>query len=240
MILKSKFLCNKKITYLLFAVVISFLQITAIFAQKRVNTGLLNYAKSTPDSVESSFTELSSYLKSGTQNDKETVETIFYWVAINIAYHDDPRFETGSRDSLAINTLMTKKSGCEGTAWLFYELCKAAQIECEVIFGIAEGSGFDGGRLSRSNHGWNAVKLDDTWELVDATWGGGGSTMVGDSAVYIIELDMRYLFADPKSFVIDHFPEVKKWQLLAKPISKRKFFSEDYELKRWAKHTKYS
>jgi len=157
-----------KYNHLLFVVLLSSLQITFSFGQKPLNQNLFNYAKIAPDSVETSFHDLSFFLKGAAQNDKETVETIFYWMAINIAYNEDPDVETGSRDSLAIITLRTKKSGCEGTARLFYELCKSAQIECEVIFGIAEGGSFEGGRISRSNHGWNAVKLDDKLELVDA------------------------------------------------------------------------
>jgi transglutaminase/protease-like cytokinesis protein 3 len=227
-----------KTNYLIFAILISFMQIAVSYGQRPVNQNLLNYAKSAPDSVETSFRSLSDYLKGAAKNDKETVETIFYWMAINIVYIDDPHY--GAGDSVALTTLLTRKSGCEGTARLFYELCQAAQIECAVIFGIAEGGSFEGGRISRPNHGWNAVKLNDKWELVDATWGSGGSTLVGDSAVYITELDMRYLFADPKSFVVDHFPDDNKWQLLEQPISKRMFFSDTYELKRMAKLTKYN
>lgn len=229
-----------KYKYMIFIVLIFFMQIADIFGQKPLNQSLLNYAKQAPDSVETSFLTLSSYLKGGAQNDREAVETIFYWMAINIAYDENPYSEKGSSDSIAQITLKTRKSGCEGTARLFYELCKAAQIECEVIFGIAEGGSFDGERISRPNHGWNAVRINDKWELADATWGSGGSTMVGDSAVYITELDMRYLFAKPESFVIDHFPQDKKWQLIEPPISKRTFFSDEYELKRLAKLTRYN
>jgi transglutaminase/protease-like cytokinesis protein 3 len=111
-------------------------------------------------------------------------------------------------------------------------------VECAVIFGTAKGIG-DDDRRSASNHGWNAVNLDGKWELVDATWGGGGATKVDGKLVHVKELDMRYLFADPADFSIDHFPEQKKWQLLDKPISKRTFNSDFYDLKRMAKLTKY-
>jgi transglutaminase/protease-like cytokinesis protein 3 len=79
------------------------------------------------------------------------------------------------------------------------------------------------------------VKTDGAWQLVDATWGSGGSTSEDEKEIYFSEIDMRYFFADPKDFVTDHFPADSKWQLLDKPISKREFYSDDYELKRLAK-----
>jgi transglutaminase/protease-like cytokinesis protein 3 len=206
-----------------------------LLGQKPANELLFDHAKMATDSVTKNFHDLATYLKGPCQNDQETVETIFYWMAISIQYNEDPNFEVPYADSVAKVTLLTRKSGCEGTARLFCELCQAAQVECEVIFGYAEGYSFDRQRSSYPNHGWNAVKINDEWKLVDATWGSGGSTTQGNKEVYVRELDLRYLFADPKDFITDHFPENSKWQLLEKPISKREFYSDEYELKRLAK-----
>ena len=206
--------------------------------QRPVNQALFDHAVAAPDSVEQSFSKLAAYLSGPATSPKETVESIFYWTAVNIAYYNDPHFDPEETAEIAIHTLMTKKSGCEGTARLFYELCTAAGVECEVVFGIAQGYGGYEGRTS-SNHGWNAVNIDGKWELIDATWGGGGSTKVDGKIVHVKELDMRYLFADPSDFIIDHFPEQKKWQLLDEPISKKEFFSDFYDLKRMAKFTRY-
>lgn len=211
------------------------LNISVLFAQEPVHENLFSHARMAPDAAERNIKELAAYLKSPAQNDREVVESIFYWMALNIAYNDDPAYEKTYDDSIAKTTLLTKKSGCEGTARLFYEICRAAGIECQVVFGFAEGYSFDNQQASTPNHGWNAVNLDGKWELVDATWGSGGSTTKGNREIYVSELDMRYLFADPEDFIIDHFPEDQKWQLLDNPISKREFYSEDYELKRLAK-----
>jgi len=223
----------KKNCCLLLILIVS-MQIT-LFGQKSSNELLFNHAANAPDSVERSVTELATYLRSISREEKEIAETIFYWMAINISYHDDPDFESKYADSIVIMTLRTKQAGCEGTARLFHELCDVSGVESVVIFGFAEGYSFDRQRSSRPNHGWNAVKIDGEWKLVDATWGSGGSTSEGDNVVYVTELDLRYLFADPEDFIIDHFPEDSRWQLLDKPISKRTFYSDDYELKRLAK-----
>jgi transglutaminase/protease-like cytokinesis protein 3 len=207
----------------------------ALSAQNKINASLFNHAKMAPDSVEKNYRTLANYLKIPAQNDRETVESIFYWMAINIAYYDNPAFEKTIGDSIAKTTLLTKKSGCEGTARLFREICRGAGIECQVVFGFAEGYSFDEQQASAPNHGWDAVNIDGKWELVDATWGSGGSTKEGIREVYVSEIDMRYFFADPNDFIIDHFPEDSKWQLLENPISKHEFYSDEYELKRLAK-----
>lgn len=196
---------------------------------------MFSHAQMAPDAVKRSIKELATYLKSPAQNDREVVESIFYWMALNITYYEDPNEETMIKDSIPVFTLRERSSGCEGTARLFKALCDSAGIECALIFGYAEGYSFDSQRSSKPNHGWNAVKLDGKWELVDATWGSGGSTTEGNSKVYISQIDMRYLFADPEDFITDHFPEDQKWQLLDEPISKREFYSEDFELRRMAK-----
>jgi transglutaminase/protease-like cytokinesis protein 3 len=206
-----------------------------VSGQQKPNEQLFNHAKLAPDSVENNISSLAAYLKDPAYNDRETVECIFYWMAMNISYYENPSDETPIKDSIAVMTLRDKRSGCEGTARLFNALCNAAGIECAMIFGYAEGYSFDGKRSPRPNHGWNAVRLDGKWELADATWGSGGATTEGDSLVYVTQLDMRYLFPDPEDFIIDHFPEDAKWQLLDNPISRREFYSDEYELKRMAK-----
>lgn len=221
----------RNITFIFLAIFVS----TGVTGQATMHENLFNHAKNAPDSVEGNFRDLAAYLKIPAQNDQEAVETIFYWMALNITYYEDPNFEKDYTDSIAKVTLLTKKSGCEGTARLFDKLCKSAGIESVIIFGFAEGYGFDQQSASQPNHGWNAVKINGEWKLVDATWGSGGSTTEGNKEVYINQMDLRYLFADPKNFIIDHFPEDSKWQLLDDPISKREFYSDEYELKRLAK-----
>jgi transglutaminase/protease-like cytokinesis protein 3 len=208
---------------------------TGAGAQKPLHQNLYDYAASTPDSVARNYRTLAAYLTAPCQDDAEKVETIFYWMALNIQYNDDPNYEASYADSVAKITLLTHKSGCEGTARLFCEICHAAGVECQVVFGYAEGYSFDRQQQTRPNHGWNAVMIDGEWKLVDATWGSGGSTTEDNKEVYVRELDLRYLFAVPKDFVIDHFPEDPKWQLLENPITKREFYSDEYELKRLAK-----
>lgn len=223
-----------KTTHLLTAALVFSIMSVNLYGQNLVNGILLNHAKAAPDSVELTFKDLADYLKLPAKSEKEIVETIFYWVAVNVDYVDPSFGMEYDADSIAYITLITRKSGCEGTARLFQELCLAAGIQCEVIFGYAQGFGFDSKRETRPNHGWNAVIIDGKPLLVDATWGAGGSTIRDGEEVMVKELDMRYLFADPKDFIIDHLPQDPGWQLLEKPVSKKEFYSDEWDLKRMA------
>lgn len=216
------------------------LSLTNAYGQRPLHQNLYDHAIAAPDSVQHDIASLADYLKIPGQNKKEVAETIFYWVAVYIQYID-PLYGPADTNEMALTTLQTKKSGCEGTARLYYELCKASAVDCQLIFGIAMGYSGKRQKERQPNHGWNAVKSDDKWELVDCTWGGGGSTVIDGQETYVTELDLRFLFANPKSFVIDHFPEDSYWQLLGdNAISKRTFLSNDYQFKRNGKLIKIS
>ena len=211
-----------------------------VYCQKPLHQNLYNHAIAAPDSVQQDIASLAGYLRTPGQNDREIAETIFYWVAMNIQYVD-PLYGPSDTTEMALTTLQTKKSGCEGTARLYYELCRAGGVECQLIFGIAMGYSENRQKERQPNHGWNAVKTDGKWELIDCAWGGGGSTVIDGQETYVTELDLRYLFASPKSFVIDHFPDDPYWQLLGdQAISKKTFLSSDYQFKRNGKLVKIS
>ena len=85
---KSLFLLN---------ILVFLLTTLSVTAQKRVNNTLYNHTAAAPDSVEDNFAELTAYLKIPATNQSETVEAIFYWIAINITYYNDPSFELDYR-----------------------------------------------------------------------------------------------------------------------------------------------
>ena len=65
------------------------------------------------------------------------------------------------------------------------------------------------------NHAWNAVYINDTWWLLDATWGAG---YVDDNKNFVFQYSEHYFLTDPNQFIYDHFPENKEWQFLEHPI----------------------
>lgn len=214
----------------LLILLITIFQASNLFAQDSTFYRLYNHAKATPKSVEGNIDALAKHLKVITKNDKETVEIIYYWIGLNIAYDVDAYQSDNYNIITAESTLLTKKSVCQGYAELFAALCQAVEIECEVVSGYPKGFGYYGGRIPEANHAWNTVKVDNEWKLIDVTWGSGGLDNVDKDLVYRPLLSLRYLFPDPKEYIIDHLPEDPKWQLLKEPITEDTFYSTDFEV----------
>jgi hypothetical protein len=66
-------------------------------------------------------------------------------------------------------------------------------------------------------HAWNAVKIDGTWYLVDATF--DDAVAEGDPRKF----RTTYLLTPPTWFRYDHLPEEPAWQLVAVPWSASEF-----------------
>lgn len=64
---------------------------------------------------------------------------------------------------------------------------------------------------------------------MDATWGSGGFFIPEN---YEKLLNLNFLFCKPENFILEHFPNEEKWQLLIQPVSKLEFSSEEYIEKR--------
>ncbi len=200
--------------------------------RRKVNQDLMAYIENAPDSLYLDYDWIVEYLKAPTKNERELVESIFYWIADNITY-DFKAYATGSYGSQsAVETIISKKAVCSGYARLFHELCIRSGLESEVIGGHGKGLGYQVGEEWSINHAWNVVKVAGEWQLIDVTWGSGGGMENDDGFQYVKNLDLTYLFADPENFILTHFPEDQKWQLLEKPISKEVYFSSDFEVKR--------
>ncbi|MDE5422752.1 hypothetical protein L3073_11085 [Ancylomarina sp. DW003] len=122
------------------------------------------------------------------------------------------------RKELAQKTLRRKKAICEGYATLFKELCLAFNIECEIITGSSKTFISEIGYPKLpSNHSWNAYKLNGKWYLVDVTWGAGS---VDFNQMRFKKLyTAAYFNCKPEKFLINHFPDDEKWQLLPNKLS---------------------
>ena len=96
-----------------------------------------------------------------------------------------------------------------------------------MVNGEAKTELFDiGNTRFRSNHAWNAVKINGEWYLLDATWGAGG---VGDieikrwwqrkpkkKEVFVKGFRPYYFFTHPDTFFLKHFPQDTSMLLTAR------------------------
>jgi transglutaminase/protease-like cytokinesis protein 3 len=164
--------------------------------------------------------------------DIDKVRAIFRWITENISYNikpgrrnfndasksyllDDPT-DTGAlkplNERVAIDVLTRRLAFCDGYARLFSTLCTYAGIQSEVITGYANGGISRRKGRFNSNHRWNAVRIDSSWYLLDATWASGYVTFSSDE--FIKHYNDYYFLTSPKSFVRDHYPDDPRWTLL--------------------------
>ncbi|MGI8637236.1 MAG: transglutaminase domain-containing protein, partial [Segetibacter sp.] len=188
----------------------------------------------TPDS-------LSKQLTANYKTDREKVTSIFRWITENISYNVRPFYSANRKYSndilldedddtaalkplserVAIDVLNKRVAFCDGYARLFKTLCDYADIKSEIITGYANGSMGRAMYKFGSNHRWNAVYLDSSWQLLDATWASGHLTYSTND--FIQSYNNRYFLTQAKDFVADHYPEDLQWTLLPEPPEKSEF-----------------
>jgi transglutaminase-like putative cysteine protease len=175
-----------------------------------------------PESVQTSIESVGQYLSSRFSDKKLLVKSIHDYTVMRLEYDYDALkmidakdwANTPPQDAEAV--FARRKGVCEGYARLMVALGKASGIEIAYVTGWIRDSrrrlALDGAgqpNLEGVSHAWNAVKIDDHWYLIDATWddptGGTPNT--------------TYLFTPPKLMTYDHLPEQQAWQLRADPIA---------------------
>lgn len=167
--------------------------------------------------------------------DAERFRAIYFWVTHNIRgdytlmnaneqthkklYNNPSALQQWSRQyRKEIFTLLReeKKTLCTGYAYLLKELANLAGLECEIIHGYGKMNLLKSDDTTIPNHSWNAIKLDGTWYLCDATWSSG----IIDMETYRFEhtYDNTFFLMDPQVFIKTHKPIAKKWTLLDKRL----------------------
>jgi transglutaminase-like putative cysteine protease len=179
-----------------------------------------------PAEHQASIDSVGKYLASRFADKKLLVKALHDYVVLRLEYDDDALklieakdwANTPSQDAEAV--FARRKGVCEGYARLMVALGKAANVEIAYVTGHARNSRwrpvFDASGqpdLEGERHAWNAVKLDDGWYLLDATWDDPSNG----------EPRTTYLFTPPKLLTYDHLPEDSAWQLRVDPVSLGEF-----------------
>lgn len=130
--------------------------------------------------------------------EEEKVRALFIWITNNIAYdcaayHDKHppvgnfSFKTQAEleakldkyyTNVAALTLRNKRAVCEGYAVLFWQMCKAVGINCQLVDGRASENKDRIKKLRNkknfsTNHMWNKVQVNGVWYYIDVTWASG-------------------------------------------------------------------
>jgi transglutaminase/protease-like cytokinesis protein 3 len=188
-----------------------------------------------------SIEHFAQQIESDFKTDINKTRAAYYWISNHISYDFKMFAEKGSAYKVikydteseyqekqlqqelkyAEYCLRKQKAVCEGYSQLLRFTLKKLNIPCEVIVGTVKNSYREIGRVKRSsNHAWNAVKLDNQWKLIDATWSTGNRP----SSPLEFEFADTYFLTQPELFILDHFPMKKEWQLLEHPMDRSDFF----------------
>lgn len=170
-------------------------------------------------------------------NELDKTRAIFIWITDNIRYDckkfhkpKDNSFSYSSeqqriakiaeiREKQALRTVKYKKGVCEDYAALFSKMCTVVDIETKIITGYARQNKNEIGKAPRSaNHAWNAVKLNNKWQLLDVTWASGNTDP--EVKKFTKSFKEGYFLTPPESFILNHYPTDSEHQYLENPLSK--------------------
>ncbi|MCU0424453.1 MAG: hypothetical protein MUF71_02380 [Candidatus Kapabacteria bacterium] len=182
------------------------------------------YAQRVPQHIAlQSLPKLVAYLTKPATNDIEKARAIARWITSNVSYD----FESAAADRQRISdnadsVFANRKGLASGFAALFVRMMHTAGVEAFVINGVKKGFNFQPGDASTlKRHTWNAFRT-------------GGKSYLVDLPVYKeVETDGSYklAYADaffciaPEQMIYTSFPDDKRWQFLAEPLTKEQFIN---------------
>jgi len=158
-----------------------------------------------------------SFLSRDFNSDEEKVRAIYGWLINNVSYDPEAyklfnytfknykernQKEERTRKKIINYTLETGKAICEGYAMTFEKLLTLQGIENYLIQGDTKTHFKDIDRKFNLNHMWNAIKLNETWYLFDATWGAGKY-----NGKFIKEPSYYFYKVLPEELIKTHYPE---------------------------------
>lgn len=236
-------------------VILTFLYTFAAIAQ--IDQAVIEKVNTYPSSFKM-YEQLSERIMDDFNNDYNRAAAIYVWMASQIKY-DAKAFFSGRvqrsaqfsyrneaekiqkerqlRDELAEATLKKKKAVCQGYSELYRLLCEACGIQCAVISGYSRTGINDIGKIrSEPDHAWNAIRINDKWLFVDATWGAGHVDF--KSRKFVPSFTSAFFAVPSTVFAYNHFPEDPQWNFTEltlisfseQPLFYHTFFNKGIEL----------
>ncbi len=170
----------------------------------------LNIYAQNPNSrdFERDIHSLTQHITQNLNDDSLKVEAIYNWVTSNIRYDTYFRRRLEGDTSLTQEpdyVIRSKRAVCIGFSKLIKEMCSISQIKAIIVEGTAKNDG--GFRADPDGHAWNAVKINNSWYLLDATWG-----------ITSAQFTKKFFLSTPSVFIESHLPYDPLWQLMERPI----------------------
>lgn len=159
---------------------------------------------------------------------EERVRAVYFWVTENISYDGQGLFD-GNMIGDRIGALKYKRCVCAGYADLLDYAFRRMGLETKYLTGkvrMLDGRAQWNPDAWRMGHAWNAVKVNNDWKLIDATWASGYL----QGRRFEKKRDDVWFFMPPAILILSHFPDKVDFQLLDKPITEGEFYQQAYFL----------
>jgi hypothetical protein len=174
--------------------------------------------------------ELVSYINEQAETEREKVLYAHDWIAQNVAYDLKQKDGEAERITDAYGVIAHGKSVCSGYANAFKLLLDELDVENKLLNGYSRGGSFQPFReeereADETNHAWTAVRLEDTWHLIDSTWNAGSTS---PTKGFRFQYDRDYYMIPAEDFLYTHFNPNSKWQLVNDPVSYQEFVKMPY------------
>lgn len=175
--------------------------------------------------------DLAEFVSKKLKSKEKSANFFYHWIGRNISYDKDglAKVKNGIIDSDEFysnqdeyNVYENRKAVCAGYANLYKWFMDELEIEAVIISGYIRDPRNHYIELNSDSsfrHGWNAIKLDNEWKLVDTTWGNSNDP---EQSEYFYDIN-------PKWLIITHYPEDSNWQLLEKPLTLEEFNNSKYK-----------
>jgi hypothetical protein len=171
-----------------------------------------------PRQAEASITSVAQYLSAQEPDPVLRIKALHDYVADRLTYDtESPEGKAPAQDAETVFKRRTAISG--GYANLLSALGQAIGIDIPAISGTSRIPQSD---LDGTAHAWNAVRLQNQWQLIDVTW--DSVYLEGRNALKRYRTD--YLFTPASLFAYSHFPDDAAWQLLDGPIDRGEFLRQ--------------
>jgi len=168
--------------------------------------------------------ELAALLDKCAKTDLEKAFVIYVWLALNLQYDAAGFFSNQTNDCEPVTVLKQRKGVCSGYARLFRALANIMKLKCENPWAYAKGVGFQPGQIPKvkgeANHEYNKVFLNNSWFIIDNTWGSG----ILNGMEFQPRFNLHYFLCYPDQFIYEDFPKNPADQLLKNPITWERFF----------------
>lgn len=174
--------------------------------------------------------DLTDFVTKNISDKEQIAKFYYYWINLNIAYdfekRDKWRIESATDDEIndAENPILffeEKKGVCIGYSSLYKMFMDSSNIDCTIITGYVktlENLTLELELDDNYRHAWNAIKIDNSWLLVDTTWAQQFEESVSDF----------YFNTSPERLILSHYPEDNKWQLMENSITINEFNEQPY------------